>query len=92
MHVKKTVSDSNSEIEVPTYSEVGEKRSQDVAIQEGMLAGIAYNYVALVLSVTDTVETWTYKTGGASGTIVATVVITYLTSSRDVIVSVLRTV
>lgn len=50
-----------------------------------------YDYVNLALSVGNTVETYTFKYGGASGTLVATVVITYVDSTRATFTSVVKT-
>lgn len=57
---------------------------------EGILAGIKYDYVSNTI-VTDT-ETWVFKTGGASGTTVATIVVVYTDSTRQDILTVTRTV
>lgn len=57
---------------------------------EGILAGLKYDYVSNTI-VSDT-ETWVFKTGGASGTTVATIVIVYTSSSREDILTVTRTV
>jgi len=45
----------------------------------------AYDYFSMALSVADTRETYTFKTGGAGGTITGTVEINYTTSDRDVL-------
>jgi len=50
-----------------------------------------YDYFSMALFVGNTIETYTFKTGGASGTTVATVSITYTTSDRDVIQSGIKT-
>lgn len=42
------------------------------------------------LSQATTTDTWTFKTGGASGTVVATVTITYTTSSKTIISTVAK--
>lgn len=57
---------------------------------EGILAGIKYDFVSNTIA-SDT-ETWVFKTGGASGTTVATIVIVYTSSSREDISTVTRTV
>lgn len=49
----------------------------------------AYDYVSLAVSPATT-ETYTFKTGGASGETVATVVITYTDSTRATISTVAR--
>ena len=51
----------------------------------------AYDYAGMALSVGDTTETYTFKTGGAGGTTVATVVIVYTDNTRDVFSSVTKT-
>jgi len=62
-----------------------------VTLGEGFLSGVAYDYLSMTLSAGDTTETYEYKTGGAGGTIVATLVVVYTTSSRETLVSVTRT-
>jgi hypothetical protein len=59
-----------------------------VTIAEGMLSGVSYDYV---LRETDGPnETYTFKSGGSSGTLVAMVVITYTDSTFKTMVSVTR--
>jgi hypothetical protein len=62
------------------------------SIEEGLLAGVTYDYLSMALSAGDTTETYTYKTGGAGGTTVATIVVVYTTSARSILSSVTRTV
>lgn len=50
-----------------------------------------YDYVSMALSDGDTTETYTFKTGGAGGDTVATVIIVYTDSTRDVLSSVTKT-
>lgn len=50
-----------------------------------------WDYVAMALSAGDTTETYTFKSGGSGGTTVATVVVVYTTSTRDVLTSVTKT-
>ena len=45
-----------------------------------------YDYGVMALSVGNTRETFTFKTGGSGGTTTGTVVINYTTSTRDVLV------
>jgi len=55
-----------------------------------LLAG--YVYDSIVATYPDTVtEVYTYKTGGASGTTVATITVIYTTATKDVLTSVVRT-
>lgn len=49
-----------------------------------------YDYVSMALSAGDTTETYTFKTGGSGGTTVATVVVVYTTSAREVLSSVTK--
>ena len=59
-----------------------------------LVSGLAiptYDYVSMALSVSDTTETYTLKTGGSGGTTVATVVVVYTDSSRDVLSTVTKT-
>ena len=50
-----------------------------------------FDYVSMALSVGDTTETYTFKTGGSGGTTVATVVVVYTDSTRDVFSSATKT-
>lgn len=50
-----------------------------------------WDYVSMTLSGGDTTETYTFKTGGSSGTTVATVVVVYTDSSRETLSSVTKT-
>lgn len=45
-----------------------------------------WDYVSMALSVGNTRETYTFKTGGSGGTSTGTIVVNYTTSSRDVLV------
>lgn len=56
----------------------------------GLNLGV-YDYVSMALSGGDTTETYTFKTGGSSGTTVATVVIVYTDDTREVLSSVTKT-
>jgi cell shape-determining protein MreC len=49
-----------------------------------------WNYMSQALSVGDTVVTKTYRTGGPSGTVVGTVVLTYADNTRGFLVSCLK--
>lgn len=49
-----------------------------------------YDYVSRTLSASDTV-TWTFKSGGSSGSTVATVVIVYTDSTLNTILNVTKT-
>lgn len=49
-----------------------------------------WDYVSMALSSGDTVETYTFKTGGASGTVSGTVVITYTDNTRNVMIDAVR--
>jgi hypothetical protein len=62
-----------------------------VAPSAGTLVKEDFDYVSMALSAGDTVETYTYKLGGSGGTTVATVVVTYTTNARSVLVSVAKT-
>jgi len=57
----------------------------------GILAGVDWNFLD-VQQTSATVETFVFKTGGSSGTIVATIVITYTSSTKADIDTVERTV
>ena len=55
----------------------------------GLQIGV-YDYISMALSVGNTVETYTFKTGGAGGTTVATIAIVYTDSTRAVISTVTK--
>ena len=79
-----------------TGSNVGTKTGQDVSLlggsNEGILSGIIYDYAAPVYTGgSGEVETWTFRTGGSGGTIVAVVVVTYTDGTLETIFSVERT-
>ena len=77
------------------WGDVGHKTGDQVLpvdiITEGGLEIGVYDYVSMALSAGDTTETYIFKTGGPSGTTVATVVIVYVSSDRDVLSSVTKT-
>jgi len=50
----------------------------------------SFDYVSMALSAGDTTETYTFKTGGAGGTTVATVTVVYTDSTREVLSSVTK--
>jgi len=50
-----------------------------------------YDYVSMTLSAADTTETYIFKTGGSGGTTIATVVVVYTTSAREVLSTVTKT-
>lgn len=50
-----------------------------------------YDYVSMALSNGDATETYTFKSGGSSGTTTNTVVIVYTDSTRSVLSSVTKT-
>lgn len=62
-------------------------RTYDVG---GLLAGISYDYVSASYP-SATQEIYVFKTGGSSGTTVATVTINYTDSTKDNLSSVVKT-
>lgn len=63
------------------------------SLDTGILSGFnlpEYDYVSMALSAADTTETYTFKTGGSSGTTVATVTVVYTDSTREVLSSVTK--
>ena len=50
-----------------------------------------HDYVSMALSAADTTETYVFKTGGSGGSTVATIVVVYTTSARDILSSVTKT-
>ena len=65
---------------------------KDVGENQNYLVGMkipSHDYISLTQA--STTDTWTYKTGGASGTIVATIVITYTDSGKGTISNVTKT-
>lgn len=66
----------------------------DDAIRVKPIAGSLVTELFDAITVTypsSTVEVYAYRTGGVSGSIVATVTVTYTTSTKDVLTSVVRT-
>lgn len=65
---------------------------KDIGEGQNYLVGMkipAHDYLALTEA--STTDTWVYKTGGASGTTVATIVITYTDSGKGTISNVTKT-
>lgn len=52
---------------------------------------LQFDYVSMALSAGDTTETYTFKTGGAAGSTVATVAVVYTSSARTVLSTVTKT-
>ena len=75
---RKFVQDSEGNIALRTFS-IGD-----------LLSGISYDSITVAYP-SDSVETYTYKTGGVSGTTVATITVTYVSSAKTQLVSVVRT-
>ena len=85
--ISTSVSDNEIYKFVDTNS--GEVAVRTTSIGE-LLAGVVYD--SIVASYPDSVtEVYSYKTGGASGTTVATVTVIYTTATKDVLTSVVRT-
>jgi hypothetical protein len=57
---------------------------------KNMLVPVPFDYIGASYPTPET-EVYVYKTGGAGGTTVATVTVTYVTSSKEELVSVVRT-
>lgn len=55
----------------------------------GILVPEKYDYISLAQA--STTDTWSYKNGGAAGTLVATVTVTYTDSTKATIQSVAKT-
>lgn len=51
------------------------------------IIGVTYDYIAVAYP-SSTVETFTYKTGGASGETIRVVTVTYTTSDKDILSSI----
>lgn len=66
-----------------------ETNSLDTGITSGLNLP-KYDYVSMALSGVNTIETYTFKTGGSSGTTVATVTVVYTDSTREVLSSVTK--
>ena len=75
------------------YTEQIQPRNvKDVGNNSKYLVGMeipAHDYISLTEG--STTDTWTYKTGGSSGTTVATVLITYTDTGKGTIASVTKT-
>lgn len=80
---------SSNEPTVNVAGSVSLVNSAGVALPiNGFNIGI-YDYV---VQTRDTLtDTWVFKTGGASGTVLATITITYTTSAKTVISTVIKT-
>ena len=68
--------------------------THELLVQANISSGLdlpVYDYVSMALSAGDTTETYTFKTGGSGGSTVATVVVVYTTSTRDVLSTVTKT-
>ncbi len=76
---------------IPTTVAVTADHEMLIAGNIGGLDLPNYDYVSMALSAADTTETYTFKTGGAGGATVATVVVVYTTSDRDILVSATKT-
>ena len=59
------------------------------SVQVAGLVPESYDYIALTQATLT--DTWTFKTGGATGTIVATVIITYTDATKATISNIART-
>lgn len=75
-----------------TSTTIGTKAGLDVSVLGGLLSGVTYDYISMALSSADTVETYTYKSGGSGGTVVAVIVVTYTDDTRETLSSVSRTI
>ena len=72
-----------------TYASGG---SSATVVGIGPIGQYQVNYDSIVYTATSAaVDTYTYKTGGASGTTTATVTVTYTDSTHAALVSVVRT-
>ena len=60
-----------------------------INVVSGLISS-GYDYISVAYPDTLT-EVYTFKTGGASGTIVATITIVYTTATKDVLSTVTRT-
>jgi hypothetical protein len=84
------LSSSNNDNEKNTYVLVNDNGSQEVAQRVkltglgSLLEGIKYDYIAATYP-SSTQEVYTYKTGGAGGTTVATITVNYTNSSKSVL-------
>lgn len=83
-------------INIPKVTLSGGQQAIPVANPDGtdISGGIGldqYDYVSMALSVGDTTETWTFKTGGSGGTTTNIVVVVYTDSARTDILTVTKT-
>lgn len=76
LYAKRTLEESDDDSYPVLVDEYGA-----IATSNGLKIS-GYDYVAMVISPATT-ETYTFRRGGASGTIVATVVIVYTDSTRE---------
>jgi hypothetical protein len=73
-----------------SFEQSGTKWHRRVSLVDGILGGTTYDYGARVLTDSDT-ETYTFRSGGAAGTIVAVIVINYTDSTLETILNFSRT-
>ena len=59
-------------------------------IEQATLVPFAFDFIAANYS-GSTVDVYTYKTGGSSGVVVATITVTWTDATKSVLVSVART-
>ena len=57
--------------------------------EKNLLVPFEHDYISLSQNATQ--DIWTYKTGGAGGTTVATVTVTYTSSAKEIIDTIVRT-
>ena len=82
--------DSLNTREFRKFSEVGSDVAINVNVVGGLLAGVNYDAVD-VQQTSATVETYVFKTGGLAGTTVKTIVLTYTSSAKTDLDSVVAT-
>jgi len=83
-----SLTDSASSIRAFQYDPT--TRGVTVHSVSGLAFG-AYDYVSMALSIGDTTETYTFKSGGSGGTTVNTIVVVYTNSTRTVLSTVTKT-
>lgn len=81
-------STKNSALRKVTVSGLGDKAALDVTPLNSLVPE-AYDYIAATYPTTSS-EVYTYKTGGASGTTVATVTVVYTDATKNVLSSVTK--
>ena len=81
----------SSSLPLPTGAATSEKQDTQITLLQG-IAGfniVGYDYISLAQNSTQ--DIYTYKTGGAGDTTVATVTLTFTDSTKSIISNIVKT-